>query len=73
MNIEDSLAVITGGASGLGAGAAKVLAANGAKIAIFDRNAELGEALAESVSGKFYNVDVTSEEQVQKKSAGRLY
>ena len=65
MDIENNLAIITGGASGLGAAAAKVLAANGAKIAIFDRNAELGEAIAESVSGKFYNVDVTSEEQVQ--------
>ncbi len=57
-------AVITGGASGLGAASARRLAAYGVKVALFDLNAELGEALARELGGVFCQVDVTSEEQV---------
>lgn len=57
-------AVITGGASGLGAASARRLAAHGVKVALFDLNAELGEALAQELGGVFCKVDVTSEEQV---------
>ena len=39
-------AVVTGGASGLGAATARALAAKGAQVATFDMNAEKGEALA---------------------------
>jgi NAD(P)-dependent dehydrogenase (short-subunit alcohol dehydrogenase family) len=57
-------AVITGGASGLGAATARVLAAHGVKVALFDFNAEQGEALAAELGGVFCKVDVTSEAEV---------
>ncbi|RQO61034.1 3-hydroxy-2-methylbutyryl-CoA dehydrogenase [Variovorax sp. KBW07] len=64
MKLNSSIAaVITGGASGLGAATARRLAAQGVKVALFDLNAELGEALAKELGGVFCPVDVTSEEQ----------
>src|SRR5262245_8355872 len=57
-------AVITGGASGLGAATARLLAAHGVKVAIFDMNAEKGEAMAKSVGGVFCKVNVTSDAEV---------
>src|SRR4029078_8827001 len=48
-------AVITGGASGLGAATARALAAVGVKVAIFDFNAEKGEALDSSLRGLYCN------------------
>lgn len=57
-------AVITGGASGLGAATATALASQGVKVALFDLNEEKGEQLAERLSGVFCKVDVTSEESV---------
>ena len=56
-------AVVTGGASGLGAATARRLAAGGAKVAIFDMN-DAGEALAREIGGVFASVDVTSEESL---------
>lgn len=65
MNLDSSLcAVITGGASGLGGATARRLAAKGVRVAIFDFNAEAGEAMARDIQGVFCKVDVTSEEQV---------
>lgn len=65
MQINASLsAVVTGGASGLGAATVRLLAAHGAKVAVFDFNAELGQALADEVDGVFCRVDVTRDEQV---------
>jgi len=65
MELNDSVvAVITGGASGLGAATARKLAAKGVRVALFDMNAEKGEALASELGGIFCKVDVTSEEQV---------
>ena len=57
-------AVVTGGASGLGAATVRALAAKGAKVAIFDMNEEKGEALAAELGGVFCKVNVTSEEEV---------
>ncbi|MCC5859113.1 MAG: SDR family NAD(P)-dependent oxidoreductase [Ectothiorhodospiraceae bacterium] len=57
-------AVITGGASGLGAATARRLAASGVKVALFDLNEEQGEALAKELGGVFCKVDVTSEADV---------
>ncbi len=57
-------AVITGGASGLGAATARALAAKGVKVALFDMNAEKGEALAAELGGVFCKVNVTSDEEV---------
>lgn len=65
MQIDSSIAaVITGGASGLGAATARRLASRGAKVALFDLNAELGEALARELGGVFCRVDVMSEAEV---------
>ena len=57
-------AVITGGASGLGAATARKLASYGVKVALFDLNAEKGEALARELGGVFCNVNVTDEASV---------
>ena len=65
MHLDSSIsAVITGGASGLGAATARALAAHGVKVALFDLNEEKGEALAQELGGVFCNVNVTSDESV---------
>ncbi|PKP95968.1 MAG: 3-hydroxy-2-methylbutyryl-CoA dehydrogenase, partial [Alphaproteobacteria bacterium HGW-Alphaproteobacteria-13] len=57
-------AVITGGASGLGAATARALAAKGVKVALFDLQAEKGEALAAELGGVFCECNVTDEASV---------
>ncbi|KAF0117915.1 MAG: short-chain dehydrogenase/reductase SDR [Hyphomonadaceae bacterium] len=57
-------AVITGGASGLGEATARAIAAMGAKVAIFDMNEVRGEALAAELGGIFCKVDVRFDEDV---------
>ena len=65
MELNSSVAaVITGGASGLGEATARALAAKGVKVAIFDMNAEKGEAVAKDIGGVFCKVNVTSDEEV---------
>jgi NAD(P)-dependent dehydrogenase (short-subunit alcohol dehydrogenase family) len=65
MKLDSTIsAVITGGASGLGAATACRLAAQGVKVALFDLNATAGEALAAELGGVFCLVDVTKEESV---------
>jgi NAD(P)-dependent dehydrogenase (short-subunit alcohol dehydrogenase family) len=66
MQIGSSVsAVITGGASGLGEATARLLASKGVKVALFDLNAQRGEALAAELGGVFCRVDVTSDESVE--------
>ena len=65
MDINGAAAVVTGGASGLGEATARMLAANGAKVALFDMNAERGEAVAAEIGGIFCAVDVTDPESVK--------
>ena len=57
-------AVVTGGASGLGAATARALAAKGVKVAIFDLQTEKGEAIAAELGGVFCEVNVTSDDSV---------
>jgi NAD(P)-dependent dehydrogenase (short-subunit alcohol dehydrogenase family) len=65
MKLNSSVAaVVTGGASGLGAATTRALAAQGVKVAIFDMNEEKGEAMAKEVGGVFCKCNVTSEEEV---------
>ena len=65
MKLDSSVtAIITGGASGLGAATGRALASRGVKIGIFDMNEEKGEAMAKELGGVFANVNVTSDEQV---------
>jgi NAD(P)-dependent dehydrogenase (short-subunit alcohol dehydrogenase family) len=64
MDINGIAAVVTGAASGLGEATARALAARGAKVAIFDRDAERGTNVAAEIGGVFCEVDVTSDEKV---------
>ena len=64
MDLAKCAAVVTGGASGLGAATARALAAKGVKVAIFDLQADKGEALADEIGGVFCKVDVTSDDSV---------
>jgi NAD(P)-dependent dehydrogenase (short-subunit alcohol dehydrogenase family) len=57
-------AVVTGGASGLGAATARALAAKGVKVAIFDLQEEKGTALANEIGGVFCEVNVTDDASV---------
>ena len=57
-------AVVTGGASGLGAGTVRALAAKGCRVGILDVNAETGEAVAKEIGGMFARCDVTDEASV---------
>jgi NAD(P)-dependent dehydrogenase (short-subunit alcohol dehydrogenase family) len=65
MNIDSKVvAVVTGGASGLGGATAAALAKTGAKVAIFDLNADLGTKHAAAIGGQFFKCDVTDEASV---------
>ncbi|MEP2724985.1 SDR family NAD(P)-dependent oxidoreductase [Roseibium sp.] len=65
MKLDSSIAaVVTGGASGLGAATARALAAKGVKVALFDLQKDKGEAVAAEIGGVFCEVDVTSDESV---------
>lgn len=64
MDIQGLAAIVTGGASGLGAATAAHLASKGAKVTLFDVNEESGHAHAASIGGQFARVDVTQEDQV---------
>jgi NAD(P)-dependent dehydrogenase (short-subunit alcohol dehydrogenase family) len=64
MELNGLSAVVTGGASGLGAATARALAAAGVKVAIFDLQAEKGNAMAAEIGGVFCEVNVTSDESV---------
>jgi NAD(P)-dependent dehydrogenase (short-subunit alcohol dehydrogenase family) len=61
MHIQDNVFIVTGGASGLGAATARMLAANGATVVIADVQAEAGQALATELKGQFVRCDVTQE------------
>lgn len=61
MQIQQSVFIITGGASGLGAASARMIAANGGTVVLADVQVEAGETLARELNGKFVRCDVTSE------------
>src|SRR5437868_14433233 len=64
MNVNGVTAIVTGAASGLGEATARELARRGAKVAVFDRDAERGQKVASEIGGIFCEVDVTSDEKV---------
>ncbi len=61
MDIAGKIIIVTGGASGLGEGTARMLAAKGATVVIADMQADKGEAVAQEIGGAFVKCDVTSE------------
>ena len=65
MKLDNTIAaVVTGGASGLGAATARRLAAQGVKVAIFDLQKAKGEAMAAEIGGVFCEVNVTDDASV---------
>lgn len=65
MEFNNVAAIVTGGASGLGEGTVRALAAEGCRVAIFDVQEERGEALAKEVGGIFVHCDVSSAESAE--------
>ena len=61
MDIAGKVFIVTGGASGLGEGTARMLAANGATVVIADMQTEKGEAIAKDIGGAFVRCDVSQE------------
>ena len=65
MQISDSVFIITGGASGLGAAAAEAIVDHGGKLVLADVQVELGTAVAHALQGRFVRCDVTSEDDAR--------
>ncbi|HUH40692.1 MAG TPA: SDR family NAD(P)-dependent oxidoreductase, partial [Castellaniella sp.] len=65
MDIQNKVFIITGGASGLGAGTARHLAAEGAHVVLADVQDEAGQALAAELGQTYVHCDVTSEADAQ--------
>ena len=61
MEIKGKVFIVTGGASGLGEGTARMLAAHGGKVVVADLQADKGEALARELGGAFVACDVSQE------------
>ena len=66
MKIKGTIALVTGGASGLGEATARMLAAGGGRVAILDRPQSEGERVAKETGGIFCPADVTSGDEVER-------
>lgn len=64
MRLDDTSAIVTGGASGLGAATARRLAAAGARVVVADLNEGSGESIAAEIGGAFVTTDVTKPDDV---------
>ena len=62
MDIKGKVFIVTGGASGLGEGTARMLAASGGLVVVADMQVEKGEAVAREIGGAFVKCDVTQED-----------
>ncbi len=77
MDIKGKVFIVTGGASGLGEGTARMIAAEGGKVVIADLQEDKGRALAAELGGAYVKCDVSSEEDgkavvAQATSMGKL-
>jgi len=61
MEIAGKVFIVTGGASGLGEGTARMLATKGGKVVIADMQTEKGEAIAKEIGGAFVKCDVSND------------
>jgi len=61
MDIAGKVFIVTGGASGLGEGTARMLVREGAKVVIADMQADKGQALAQELGAQFVRCDVSQE------------
>ena len=66
MDLTTSSALITGGASGLGAATARALSAEGVRVTVFDRNEQGAKAVADETGGSFVAGDVTDPDDCQR-------
>jgi len=64
MDINGASAIVTGGASGIGAAIARLLANQGAKVVVADLQDEKGQQLAKEIGGVFCKVDVTNTQSI---------
>lgn len=64
MNLHGQAALVTGGASGLGAATARALATAGARVAVLDRNADAAAALAAEIGGLGLGADITDSDAI---------
>lgn len=65
MEVAGKVVVVTGGASGLGEGAARLLASKGAKVVVADMQVDKGESVAKDIGGAFVRCDVSQESDGQ--------
>jgi NAD(P)-dependent dehydrogenase (short-subunit alcohol dehydrogenase family) len=65
MELEGIGALVSGGASGLGAATARLLTEKGARVAIADREGDKARELAEELGGVAFTADVTNEDEVK--------
>ncbi len=72
MQIEGKVFIVTGGASGLGEGTARMLAGAGGKVVIADMQADKGEAVAKEIGATFVKCDVSQEADGQAAVAAAL-
>ncbi len=72
MDIQGKAFIVTGGASGLGEGTARMLAAQGGRVVVADLQDERGQEVAQSIGGVFVRCDVTAEADGQQAVAAAL-
>lgn len=65
MKIQGCAAVVTGGGSGMGQATARMLAANGVKVALFDMNVEAAQAVADEIGGVAIQCNVADAESAE--------
>src|SRR5690242_10202688 len=64
MSLQNTSAVVTGGASGMGEATSRRLAAEGAHVVVVDRDVDKGKAVAADIKGLFCEADVTDEDTI---------
>ncbi len=64
MDLNGVSAIVTGGASGIGAATARLLASKGAKVLVADLQEDKGKALADEIGGSYCKVDVTNTDDI---------
>lgn len=72
MEIKNKVFIVTGGASGLGAGTAKMLCTNGAQVVLADVQDEAGQALAKELGQRYVHCDVTQDQDARAAVAAAL-